>query len=199
MTSSVGDRVSEEPLNYGPALAPALQPPLFEKNEWFQFVSEDPWATANLAKRTLLRVYLSHFDELTHLRSSASPVVLYRSILTANYDHYLGQALGNFGRVSTPSHSYRRHGLSRSFGPYHRQTVDSAFQNALMESVILRFSEAWGTPSASGKSRARRTKALRLLKAWREEDARLADDEWKSLAAALDEDRISSRKLFPRG
>ena len=38
---------------------------------------------------------------------------------------------------------------------------------------------------------------IELLKAWREDDEQEQRDTWECLKVALDEDRISDRKLFP--
>lgn len=39
--------------------------------------------------------------------------------------------------------------------------------------------------------------AIELLKAWREGDEEEQKDTWSYLKTALDEDRLSDRKLFP--
>ena len=38
---------------------------------------------------------------------------------------------------------------------------------------------------------------VQLLKSWREEDEQEQRDTWEQLKQALDQDRLSNRKLFP--
>lgn len=52
-----------------------------------------------------------------------------------------------------------------------------------------------------GREEGRKAEIIRLLQSWREEDEEEDEQEqratWEELKRALDEDRLSDRKLFP--
>jgi len=64
--------------------------------------------------------------------------------------------------------------------------------------IISRQSSSGGTNFAySNESMQRNAALIKLLRSWREGNEQEQQDTWEYLKRALDEDRISDRKLFP--